>query len=171
MTEPITDADREDLTAYLDGEADPNTRTRIEARLNRDARLRAEADALKRAWDLLDQLPHPELSTNFTSRTLDRVSALRPASHASATISLPGAARHVPWAMIAATVAGLVLGWLVTGYVARPTEPAPLRLDDPLLVQELRLIENLPLYSAAETLDFLQSLDHADRFGADAISP
>jgi anti-sigma factor RsiW len=169
MTEPITDADREDLTAYLDGEADPATRTRVEARLNRDPRLRAEADALRRAWELLDQLPHPELSTNFTSRTLDRISALRPAS--AATIALPGPARHVPWALAAAAVAGLVLGWSVTGYVARPTQPAPLRLDDPLLVQELRLIENLPLYTAAQTLDFLQMLDHHDRFGADAISP
>lgn len=171
MIEPITDADREDLTAYLDGEADPATRMRIEARLNRDPRLRAEADALKRAWDLLDQLPHPELSTNFTSQTLDRVSALRPAARGSATTALPSVARHVPWAMIAATVAGLVLGWSVTGFVARPTEPAPLRLDDPLLVQDLRLIENLPLYTAAETLDFLQKLDHHDRFGVDAISP
>src|SRR5437016_255159 len=73
---PFTDADRAELVAYLDGELDRTGQQRVEARLGRDVRARAEAETLKRAWELLDYLPRPEPSPNFTERTLTRISAL-----------------------------------------------------------------------------------------------
>src|SRR5262249_50355106 len=78
--QPLSDADRAELTAYLDGEWAGEDRRRVEARLASDPRLRAEADSLKRAWELLDALPRLAPSNEFTTRTLDRVSALRDAA-------------------------------------------------------------------------------------------
>src|SRR5436309_1556447 len=75
---PLTDDDRAEIVAYLDGELDAAGQQRVEARLSRDPRARTEADTLKRAWDLLDHLPRPEPSPSFTERTLTRVAALPP---------------------------------------------------------------------------------------------
>ncbi len=164
----LTDEDREELTAYLDGEAEPDVRTRVEARLNRDPHWRAEADALKKAWDMLDHLPRTEPSATFTSQTLTKLSALRPTS--STTISLPIPGRRIPWAMIAMAVGGLMLGWIITNGLLKNRQRS-LDLNDPQLVQDLRLIDGLPLYTSVESLEFLQSLDHPERFGADAMGP
>src|SRR5262249_4189368 len=144
---------------------------RIETRLQRDPALRAEAEALSRAWQLLDELPKTQPSPTFATQTLDRITALRPVVSASATMLLPAAVRRVPWPMVGTVAAGLLFGWFVAGLVFSPSGPAQLRLNDPLLVRDLRVIDNLPLYAAVETPDFLQSLDDPERFGADAIGP
>src|SRR5438105_4174376 len=79
MTAP-DDERQADLIAFLDGEMDEAGAREFEGRLRREPNLRAEADALKRTWELLDFLPQPEPSPTFTSRTLDKVAVLRPAS-------------------------------------------------------------------------------------------
>src|SRR5205085_12576291 len=89
--QPLTDADRDELVAYLDGELDADGQQRVEARLGQDPRVRAEADTLRRAWEMLDYLPRPVPSQDFTERTLTRVSALR-----SATLRTAAPAT-VPW--------------------------------------------------------------------------
>src|SRR5207248_9410703 len=48
----------------------------LEAGLSREPELRAEAEALKRTWEMLDYLPKPEPSTNFTHRTMERLAVL-----------------------------------------------------------------------------------------------
>src|SRR6266436_275788 len=68
-----------ELTAYLDGELDGKSARSLEARMNRDPAIRAEAEALQKTWQMLDYLPQPDPSTAFTSKTLERVSVLRPA--------------------------------------------------------------------------------------------
>ena len=75
---PLSDEERDELVAYLDGEADAATQRALEAKLSRDPRARAEAEALRRTWALLDFLPKPEPSTDFTARTLSRVGVVRP---------------------------------------------------------------------------------------------
>lgn len=164
----ISDEDREELTAYLDGEADAETRTRMEARLNREPALRAEADALKKAWELLDHLPRTEPSTKFTSQTLDRLSAIRTSSTATLTVPIP--ARRVPWVLLATAVLSLMLGWGITNVLLKSRNQT-LNLDDPLLVKELRLVDNLPYYLAVENLEFLQALDQCEQFNPDTQGP
>jgi anti-sigma factor RsiW len=173
MARPISDEEREELTAFLDGEADPAERARVEARLNSEPAIRAEADAFKRVWELLDTLPVPEPSPTFTSKTLDRLSAIRPAASISKTMpwvpSVPTASRF-PWPWVAVGLGGLVAGWLIAGFVGPKNTPT-LKIDDPLLVRELRLIDNLPLYTAVESIDYLQALDKTNRFDADSVGP
>lgn len=173
MARPLTEDEREELTAYLDGEADATARARVEARLNSDASVRAEADALKKVWELLDTLPQAEPSPTFTSKTLDRLTAIRPVATPSTTLpwaptqSMP---RSSPWPWLAVAGCGLLAGWLAAGYFGPRAAPA-LKIDDPLLVRELRLIENLPLYTTVQTMEYLGALDKTNRFDADAVGP
>src|SRR5262249_17230514 len=75
----LSDEDRANLVAYLDGELDEASAQALEAKLNTDPRARAEAETLRRTWELLDYLPRAEVSTSFTHRTLERL-AVRTAS-------------------------------------------------------------------------------------------
>jgi len=156
---PLDDKERADLIAYLDGELEGEAARAVEARISRDPAVRAEAESFKRTWDLLDYLPRPEPSPNFTHRTLDKLStratrtALRP--QRSGRRWLHGAA----WAAAVALV-GLV-GYLAAVAVV---PPRPTEHD---LERDLRLIENLRFYEDVDVLEFLRELDRPDLFGED----
>src|SRR5437879_1458350 len=66
------------LIAYLDGELDSAAARQVEARLAKDPAARARAAELKKSFDMLDYLPRPEPSPNFTTRTLDKLPAVKP---------------------------------------------------------------------------------------------
>src|SRR5438132_13136828 len=69
----LSEQDRDDLVAYLDGELDEDSARQLEAKLTLDPEARADADALQQTWGLLDYLPRPEPSPSFTHRTLERL--------------------------------------------------------------------------------------------------
>jgi anti-sigma factor RsiW len=160
---PITDADRDELVAYLDGEMDAAGQQRVETRLSLEPKVRAEVDALKKTWEMLDYLPRAEPTAEFSTRTIEAVSGLRPARGGR---PLPRWARGTAWA--AALVAAGILGFLLPG--ARPPKPVPpVELEnDPLYTQNPRVVAHLPLYTAAGTLDYLNALDTPDLFGEEA---
>src|SRR5205807_1310847 len=82
-------------------------------------------------WALLDFLPKPEPSTDFTARTLSRVGVVRPVPSAWG-LAAPQAPRRrwVGWAGAAAAVAAaLVVGFAVG---RRPAAPPPDLESDPL---------------------------------------
>ena len=154
---PLDDKDRADLIAYLDGELDGEAARAIEARISREPAVRAEAESLKRTWDMLDYLPRPEPSPSFTHRTLDKLS-----THATRAALRPR--RPVRrWLLGAGWAAAVVLVGLV-GYLGAValTPPKPTPRD---LVRDLRLIENLRAYEDVEMLEFLRELDRPDLFG------
>ncbi|MBY0523116.1 MAG: hypothetical protein K2R98_06940 [Gemmataceae bacterium] len=161
---PLDDDEREELISYLDGEADAATAREVEAKLNRDPRVRAEADALRRTFDLLDFLPKPEPSANFTERTVTRVAAIPPG-----LLSVTRT-RWRRWALGIGWAAALLVA-SVAGYAAAPmfhksppsTEPV---LDvDQLLARDLRVIEQLRLYQPANDIYLLHELDRPELFG------
>src|SRR5262249_46358573 len=104
-------------------------------------------------------LPRPEPSANFTSRTVERISALRPAQAAGS--------RWRWWAGISGWAAALLLCG-VAGYAAvnrfYPREP---NCDD--MARDLRVVGNLHAYEAADDIEFLHLLDHPDEFGEDSL--
>lgn len=75
---PAPDPFEAELVAYLDGELDEAAARCVEARLARDPAARARAAELKKSFDLLDYLPKPEPSPTFTTRTLERLPAVKP---------------------------------------------------------------------------------------------
>jgi hypothetical protein len=61
------------LTSYLDQELSTEERTTLEKRLVDDEPLRNRLAEMRRAWDLLDELPETPFTPNFTQSTLEMV--------------------------------------------------------------------------------------------------
>jgi anti-sigma factor RsiW len=169
----LSDKEREDLVAYLDGELDAKRARAVEAKIGVDERFRAEADALKQAWDLLEHLPRAEPSAGFTHRTLERL-AFRPARGTGPVPATrwPRWALPVGWA--AAALLAAAVGYAAGGWLA-PREPPPAPVQDEAevedtLVRHLRVIQNRHLYELADDFGTLQALDDPDLFGDDSGS-
>jgi anti-sigma factor RsiW len=150
----FTERERADLVAYLDGELEGEAARALEAKLSLSPEARAEAESLKRAWEMLDYLPRAEPSPHFTERTLSRLAPLRAARPGWRRWMAAGA-----WA--AGVLAAFAAGWVGFNRLV-PAEPGEREL-----VQDLRIVENKRLYELVPDLDFLKKLDDPDLFGED----
>jgi anti-sigma factor RsiW len=160
---PLNDQERADLVAYLDGELKGEAARQIEHRIARDPSVREEADSLRRAWDVLDFLPLPEPSAQFTHRTVEKIALVK-----STDVNSKRTGRRWMNLSIAAGW-GIAIGVAVAaGYgttrVAAPREPG-----DQELVRDLRVIENKRLYDPVDELDFVRELDAPELFGDDTV--
>jgi anti-sigma factor RsiW len=157
---PLNEQERADLVAWLDGELKEEEARALEAKLSLNPAARAEADALRKAWELLDYLPRPGPSASFTNRTLSRLAPApagpRPAGWRRWRRPVLGAG----WA--AALVLAAVAGYAGYNRLVPPREPGEREL-----VRDLRLIENKRSYDLVEDIDFLRGLDQPDLFGDD----
>lgn len=163
MADP-NEQDREDLIAFLDGELDDAKSREIEARLTLDTSFRAEADALKQAWGLLDYLPQPEAPADFTNRTLERLSLQQMRS--SLRVEHRVRRRWLPrlvWTAAVLLAGGLGFGAATLLWAPR-SDPAEFHSN---MVRYLGVIEKFHLYEHAEDLEFLQRLDQPDLFGSE----
>jgi hypothetical protein len=160
---PLSEQERADLVAFLDGELKGDAARKVESRIAHEPAMRDEADALRRAWEMLDFLPLPEPSPNFTHRTLGK---LTPVSTQVAPSGRPRRPRG--WLLVAAGWAAAVAVALGTGYeVTRrrtPHEPG-----EQELVRDLRVIENKRLYDPIDDFEFVRELDAPDLFGDDTV--
>ena len=193
---PALDPFEAELVAYLDGELDPAAARKVEARLAKDPAARARAAELQKAYELLDYLPKPEPSPNFTTRTLDKLPVVNgggPATAARPANATPnpayGVSSSMPvplepdapptraprprlalWATgaLAAVVAFAVVGYFATA-AARPyLFPAEKdHAEEPKIEVQARVIENLPLYAVADDLAFVTALTKPELFGED----
>jgi hypothetical protein len=167
MASKLTEQERADLVAYLDGELEAEPAQVIEAKLAQDAGARAEAEQLRRAWELLDYLPKPEPSPSFTHRTLERVGpVITRAGPKRAPFRLPRWAFGVGWA--ASVLFAMAGGYLALTLLLRGgSRPHGNELNDQDLVRDLRVIENKRVYELVDEFEFLKDLDHPDLFGED----
>jgi anti-sigma factor RsiW len=163
MSDPsqLNDDEREELVAFLDGELTEDDAHKVEAKLNLDPRTRAEVEALRKTWDLLDYLPKPEPSANFTNRTLERIAPVRK------TQTMPRrrfrvAALGLAWA--AALLIAVAAGYSGMALFLKSRGPT-----DKDLARDLRVIENQHLYEVGEDMDFLRQLDQPDVFGDEPL--
>jgi hypothetical protein len=151
----LSNEDRANLVAYLDGELNAAAARTLEIKLQQDPRARAEADSLRRTWDMLDYLPRPEPSATFSSRTIERVSAYRPAARVA----------RRRWAMAAGCAAALVLA-SVAGFGSGRLVPHPVPARslaagadaEAQLAGDRRLLENMLRYRHVDDFDFLRQL-------------
>jgi anti-sigma factor RsiW len=183
MADPMHDEERRaELVAYLDGELDEQTARGVEQRAQNDRALRIELEELKKTWELLDFLPQPDPSPNFTGRTLDKLAVARPSqavpvatvSPATSAVSVvfPVPPRPAWWRYAGWTAAALALFgfcYWAAGPLAQRTPKPP----DPIAVEQrmagdLRVLDNLNLYQYADDLNFLFGLDQPDLFGAES---
>jgi ferric-dicitrate binding protein FerR (iron transport regulator) len=188
--DPVSDVEAEDATAelvaFLDGELDPDAAEAVEAKISLDPAARADADALKRTWDLLDHLPRPEPSRTFTERTLSRIEPVAksqtaateaipaksgPVSVASATATIPCRPRYSTRRFIKVGCWLLaVLGAGLAGYFGRARYTEHFHQMDERdrkaqMSGDKHLLLNLPKYRYVETKEHLLSLDDPELFG------
>src|ERR1700722_14565202 len=97
---PLNEDEKAELVAYLDGELDDAATQAVEAKIATNADARAELDALKQTWGMLDYLPKASASPNFTNRTMERLSLEKIGG--KKTMPMPGRrfawVRRVGWA-------------------------------------------------------------------------
>lgn len=148
---------RDSLVAYLDGELEEGETRQIDSVLSRSEVARHEVEALARTWELLDLLPQPNATENFTQRTLTTLKAAEQRTNLTEepwfAYVRKGAVGMV-W--VSVLVASAVLGYAVT------TKGVPNLQDD--LIRDISLYRNLDLYLAADNLDFVTELERTADF-------
>lgn len=158
----LTDEDRENLVAYLDGELDAKTSRDLETKLNLDAEARAEADAMRQAWGLLDYLPRAQPSPSFTHRTLERL-ALQTGAMGQRTA--PRKWTGVAWAV--GVLLALGVGFSGARYFSR-AEPNAAEIEE-IIVRHPRAVDKVWLLEKIDDVNFLRELDHSDLFGDEPV--
>jgi anti-sigma factor RsiW len=160
----MNEQEREELVAYLDGELDVERARALEARLGRDPQARAEAESLNKTWELLDYLPKPAPSSNFTSKTIERLTGTMR--------KLPPPRRPWPtWAGASCWAAAVLLavggGWCVGRWQADARDARTRAALEEEAARHLHAIEHQGLYANVDDLAFLEALDQPDLFGED----
>jgi anti-sigma factor RsiW len=167
MAEPqsLNDGEREELIAYLDGELTEIEAQSVEKKLHGDPKYRAEADALRQTYNLLDYLPRPAPSQAFTNRTLERVSVVRP------TLALPSSGGLRRWVLRLCWVAAVLLVGLA-GYAGVARLPSSQKATQDLteeqeaeLARDYRVLEELGQAQHVNDIFLLYELDRPDLFG------
>jgi anti-sigma factor RsiW len=159
---PLNEQEQADLVAFLDGELRGEAARALETKLSLNPAARAEAESLKRTWGLLDYLPKPEPSPNFTHRTLEKMAPIPTATQ------MPFLRRSLrPWWIGAGWAAAIVMA-ASAGYIGVGMTRIGRDTTDRDLTRDLRVIENKRFYDHVDDLDFLKSLDKPDLFGEDA---
>jgi anti-sigma factor RsiW len=167
---PLSEKDRADLVAYLDGELDEQESRALEARLSLDPSARAEAESLRKTWELLDYLPRAEPSPTFTNRTLEKLAVRH------TTGVQPGSRRRpLPWwlvgagwaaAMVVAAAVGLGLAHLLWSSDASGGREAEV---EEAMKRHPRVIEHQRAYEPIDNLEYLRGLATPDLFGDEEV--
>jgi len=147
--------ERSNLVAYLDGELNDTEARSIATKLTQSLTARREVDALQKTWDMLDLLPRPKASEDFTART---VSVAIEQSEGGLDSLVGNVARRVMMGLVwaGASVLLFALGYALTLWVwPNPTAR---------LVRDLTIAESLDEYRDVGSLEFLEQLDTASEF-------
>src|SRR2546426_5393490 len=69
----LTDEERTNLVAFLDGELDEEQAQGLETKVARSPSARKEVEALEKTWTMLEWLPRVEAPADFTNQTISRI--------------------------------------------------------------------------------------------------
>lgn len=151
----LTAEDRDNLVAYLDGELPDDVTTRVESVLAQSNVARHDVELLARTYDLLDELPRPKASPDFTERTLvtAKLEEARPDFRQTQTYRLlQRSTVLVAWFAILLLCGSL--SYAVTAlWIPRPVDE---------LLENYPVIERLDVYTEVGSVEFLEQLQ-ADR--------
>ena len=156
---PLTEAELDmQLTAYLDGELEPDEVQAVEHRLANDPDYLQRMQRLQKSWDLLDSLPRRHTDASFTRSTLEMVVKSAVGDEQK---------RQAKWKRWGARIALLMLIPLMVGaasfYIARRSQRRPVEQ----FAQDLPIIENLDMYEKVDSVEFLSLLEEQGIFQDD----
>lgn len=142
---------RDNFVAYLDGELTPEGTKEIERVIADSPVARKDVELLVRTYDMLDLLPRPPATVEFTQKTM-------------ATIKLseiqPDVTRTAWYQRLQLGIVGTFgVGLLASvGLIAYAGTTRWIPTDEDLLLRDLAVIKNLDQYSQVGQYDFLERL-------------
>ena len=142
---------RDNFVAYLDGELSPEEAKNLERVLADSPVARKDVELLVRTYDMLDLLPRPQATVEFTQKTMAtiKLSDLKP------DVTQTGWYRRLHLGIIAVAVAGVLA---VTGLLAYAGTSRWAPTEEDLLLKDLQVIKNLDEYSQVGQHEFLKRL-------------
>jgi hypothetical protein len=155
----LTPDERADLVAFVDGELPEAHSRMISTKLTQSATARREVEMLQKTWQMLDHLPRPQATEQFSEKTISHIRRLELKDRSWEPVVAAWSARlaRVMVYMVLAA-ASLGAGFSVTRWVwPDPTER---------LVQDLTLAERLDDYLEVGSFEFLKELADSKEFGA-----
>lgn len=141
----LSQEQRDNLVAYLDGELDETVTQEIEQVLAVSEVARHEVDMLSRSWDMLNALPTHRASGEFTERTL---TSMRAAEQKGPRISSDLIYRN-------ARRGGVLAVWMLIlvacGYVGFAATRQWIPNDSEALLEDYDVVNNLAKYGECLT--------------------
>lgn len=161
---------RENLTAYLDGELDEVGTQEIEQVLAASEVARHEVDMLSRTWDMLDALPTHKASQDFTRKT---ITSLRAAEKGGPGLAGPRFYRNARRGAVLVFWAAILAACGSVAYLGT-NRWVPNEADQ--LIDDYDIVNNLDRYrevvgSAENPTEFLEVLKSRHTFGEHDVQP
>lgn len=156
----LTSEERVNLVAYLDDELNEAEKRAISTKLTQSLTARRELDALQKTWELLDYLPRPQASVDFTARTLVGVQEHHEKGD-KLVLAVSSSLRKVMASaiLVAASALLFLLGHVLVAWVW----PNP----SARLARDLSIAERLDEYRDVQRFEFLDLLDKSPEFNSD----
>ncbi len=145
---------RDNFVAYLDGELPPDDVKGLERVLADSPVARKDIESLVRTYEMLDMLPRPQATVEFTQKTMATVKLSDMQTDVTQTAWYKGL-------RLGFVAAGGLLLLAATGLVAYTAANRWAPTDDDLKLRDLQVIKNLDDYSQAESYEFLERLERS----------
>jgi hypothetical protein len=145
---------KDNLVAYLDGELNERDMQELDDVLTRQPDARADVEQLRQAWDLLDVLPRPAVTEEFSAQTLATIQVIRDDEPAAASRWPRRGLLAIVWTILL-SVSGVAGVLLVDRWQPDPTDS---------LIARLSVLERFEAYQEIGTVEFITALADTKRF-------
>jgi anti-sigma factor RsiW len=149
----LTAEQRADLVAYLDGELDEGATQRIEGILAQSPVARNDTEMLVRTYDLLELLPRPKATTEFTEKTIATARLTEVKTDFAQSPALKTARDGLKLLVLAAVVFAVGVG----GYAIANRLVS---LESDQLVRDLPVVERMDDYREVGDFEFVKKLSN-----------
>lgn len=167
MKNEMKERELEKLVAYLDGEVSEQEAIEVEQALSTSEQTRAQVDSLERTWELLDRLPIPKASDEFTNKTLSTIKTIQlEAQEAGAQQQSGGLLSNASQDQVRklAVMGGWIIGLALSIFVGYQLTNQWLPDESDPLIEDFSFIENIDTYSEIQNLEFLEELQKSGLF-------
>ncbi len=149
--------ERANLVAYLDGELTEVESRSLASKVALSPAARHELTTLQETWHLLDELPRPRASEDFTTRTVSLAITQPAVEDQLANIASRTFRAAAQFAMIAVAAIAVLLGTRFATARLWPDRTAE-------LATELPIAEYWRAYQEVGSIEFLRALDESPQF-------